>query len=114
MLDRARDTTQARESTPKAGEQEKPGDEKTADKKSQERTGSPSDGPKSSPEIAKLVPGGKPPASATDRRAAAADPAERWGDLPEKARDVFRSQGGANLPVRYREWIDAYYRRLNK
>jgi len=27
---------------------------------------------------------------------------------------VFRSQGGANLPVRYREWIDAYYRRLNE
>jgi hypothetical protein len=29
------------------------------------------------------------------------------------ARDVFRSQGGSDLPVRYRDWIDAYYKRLN-
>lgn len=39
---------------------------------------------------------------------------DRWGDLPEHAREVFRMQGGSDLPPRYRDWIDAYYKRLNK
>jgi len=30
------------------------------------------------------------------------------------ARDVFRTQGGGDLPARYRDWIDAYYQRLNR
>ncbi len=64
--------------------------------------------------MAKLLPGGKPPASSTDKQAAVTTAADQWGDLPSRARDVFRSQGGADLPVRYREWIDAYYKRLNK
>jgi len=27
---------------------------------------------------------------------------------------VFRTQGGGQMPARYREWIDAYYRKLNQ
>ncbi len=39
---------------------------------------------------------------------------DRWGDLPVYARDVFRAEGGADFPSAYREFIDAYYRRLNR
>jgi hypothetical protein len=45
---------------------------------------------------------------------ASAGSADRWGDLPLHAREVFREQGGAELPSRYRDWIDQYYRRLNR
>lgn len=38
----------------------------------------------------------------------------RWGDLPVHVRELFRAQGGADLPPHYRDWIDAYYRRLNR
>lgn len=43
-----------------------------------------------------------------------ADDANRWGELPVRYREVFRNQGGEDLPVQYREWIDAYHRRLSK
>jgi hypothetical protein len=43
-----------------------------------------------------------------------ADPTDNWGFLPPQVRDVFRTQGGGDLPAQYREWIDAYYKRLNK
>lgn len=59
------------------------------------------------------VEGQAPPSSATGF-VKPADANDRWGDLPVYARDVFRAQGGADLPVRYREWIDAYYKRLNR
>jgi hypothetical protein len=39
---------------------------------------------------------------------------ERWGDLPPRAREVFRTKGGADMPSQYRDWIEAYYRRLNR
>jgi hypothetical protein len=42
------------------------------------------------------------------------DRKDAWGFLPAHARDVFRAQGGGDMPAQYREWIDAYYRRLNK
>ncbi len=42
------------------------------------------------------------------------DEGERWGELPPHAREVFRSQGGGDLPTQYRDWIDSYYRRLNR
>jgi hypothetical protein len=40
--------------------------------------------------------------------------ADRWGELPIYARDLFRAEGGHDLPPQYRDWIDAYYRRLNR
>ena len=39
---------------------------------------------------------------------------ERWGALPQHAQNVFRSEGGTELPAQYRDWIDAYHRRLNR
>ena len=39
---------------------------------------------------------------------------DRWGDLPVHYQDVFRGEDSGEMPVRYREWIDAYYRRLNQ
>jgi len=41
------------------------------------------------------------------------DDAGEWGFLPERMQERFRNQGGDDLPPRYRDWIDAYYRRLN-
>jgi hypothetical protein len=29
------------------------------------------------------------------------------------AREVFRNDGGGDVPPYYRDWIDQYYRRLN-
>lgn len=40
--------------------------------------------------------------------------AERWGDLPVHVRDVFRAEGGGDMPPRYRDWIDAYYRKMHE
>lgn len=40
--------------------------------------------------------------------------ADRWGDLPIHAREVFRNAGRSDLPPEYHDWIDAYYRRLNQ
>lgn len=37
-----------------------------------------------------------------------------WGNLPAHVRDTFRSEGRAELPARYRDWIDEYYRKLNQ
>jgi hypothetical protein len=39
---------------------------------------------------------------------------ERWGTLPEHARAIFSSEGDDEVPPRYRDWIDAYHRRLNR
>lgn len=43
-----------------------------------------------------------------------ADRTERWGELPERVRETFRNQGGDNAPLHYRDWIDSYYRHLNR
>lgn len=40
--------------------------------------------------------------------------AERWGSLPERVQQVFQNQITDDLPLQYRDWIDAYYRRLNR
>lgn len=58
--------------------------------------------------------GQDPSKGSTDRGQSGNDGADRWGDLPERAREVFRQQGGTAMPARYRDWIDSYYRRLAK
>lgn len=88
---------------------EKPGEQP---KPSQQDGGTPNN-PLASKAPAKNAPSGAPPGSATGA-ASGVGSTERWGDLPVYARDVFRAQGGDALPVRYREFIDAYYRRLNE
>ncbi len=39
---------------------------------------------------------------------------EIWGNLPIHLRDIFRAEGQGDMPARYRDWIDSYYRRLNE
>lgn len=46
---------------------------------------------------------------------AGSDPAVNvWGNLPIHLRDIFRAEGGVDVPAQYRDWIDSYYRRLNR
>lgn len=59
-------------------------------------------------------PDGSPSGGASGAPNAPSDGKDRWGDLPVHARDVFRNEGGRDMPVQYRDWIDAYYRRLNQ
>jgi len=42
------------------------------------------------------------------------DDAERWGMLPARVQQIFRNQITDDLPVQYRDWIDSYYRRMNR
>lgn len=57
---------------------------------------------------------GGPPEASRPGPEAGGQAGDRWGDLPPHVREIFRSQGGGDMPVRYRDWIDAYYRRLNQ
>ena len=56
---------------------------------------------------------GRPPDLAKER-VPVDDASGRWGDLPVQLREVFRAQGADDLPPKYRDWIDGYYRRLQK
>ncbi|MCC6407903.1 MAG: hypothetical protein IT453_12135 [Planctomycetes bacterium] len=58
--------------------------------------------------------GTNPPKGAKGAPSQPGDDRERWGELPEQVRDVFRVQGGDDLPPRYRDFIDSYYRRMSK
>ncbi len=60
-------------------------------------------------------PGAAKPAKGETGKAQAVLPGSgTWGNLPLHMRDIFRSEGGSDMPARYRDWIDNYYRRLNK
>jgi hypothetical protein len=59
------------------------------------------------------VAGQDPPKLATER-VRSPDSKDRWGDLPVRVREVFRVEGGGDLPPQYRDWIDGYYRRLQR
>ena len=54
-----------------------------------------------------------PPDQATEDGSAAGRATDVWGNLPIHLQDIFRAEGGGDLPAQYRDWIDAYYRRLN-
>ncbi|MCE9595278.1 MAG: hypothetical protein K8S98_13910 [Planctomycetes bacterium] len=58
--------------------------------------------------------GANPPNGPKGSPSNPADARELWGELPEQARDVFRVQGGGDLPPRYRDFIDSYYRRMSR
>jgi hypothetical protein len=109
-LEGQRDTTTQRESTP-----DKPGSEKGQQPqgKQADRNGSPKGNQKSNQDP-KNSTSKNPPSQETEKTAHGPDSRENWGYLPEHARDVFRTQGGGQMPARYREWIDAYYKRLNQ
>lgn len=97
----------AGEQAEKQGDQgEKPGEEKKPG------GDTPRDGRASDDPFADNQEGAEPPGS---ERGSASDAngLDRWGDLPITVRDVFRTEGGGDLPPRYRDWIDSYYRRLS-
>lgn len=110
---------QQREQTPEApGSQ--PQGKKPGEGDKPEQDGKPKPGedgqPKGDKEAggeARNSPGSEPPKLATDKVEGTLVN-ERWGELPVQVRDLFRTEGGASLPPQYRDWIDAYYRRLNQ
>jgi hypothetical protein len=106
-------------SAPKPGEKPDSKDASGSKPKPDKPKPDPGDGeprdPRASPtKNAKNTPGGAPPAQPTEGPSKADNGKDRWGDLPVKVRDIFRAEGGGDMPVQYREWIDSYYRRLNK
>jgi hypothetical protein len=120
-------TTQ-RENTPSEpgkgqGEKDEKGGSKPKDQDGKEpgkepgkkpgETGDPMN-PKASRSDPKNRAGGPPPQSGRDSASTTSDTRDRWGDLPVHARDVFRNEGGRDMPTQYRDWIDEYYKRLNK
>ncbi|MBI1381647.1 MAG: hypothetical protein GC161_11245 [Planctomycetaceae bacterium] len=57
---------------------------------------------------------GSPGAPGSAERAAPGTGANPWGDLPPRVQQIFRTQGGEDMPPAYRGWIDAYHRRLGQ
>lgn len=53
-----------------------------------------------------------PPGSETGA-ASGDDAAGQWGELPVHVRRVFRNGVSEDVPPRYRDWIDAYHRKLS-
>lgn len=99
-----------REQTPEGPEQQR------AEKPSQDKPGG---GDPRSPEESnerdpKNRQAGDPPLLELESAGHAIDDADRWGDLPVHVREVFRAEGSGDMPARYRDWIDSYYRRLNE
>ncbi len=72
------------------------------------------DGPQATNQAPHERRGGDPRGGEQGGAASPGDARDRWGDLPMHAREVFRNEGGRDMPPLYREWIDAYYRRLNQ
>ena len=122
LLDRQGGTTTEREATPEGpessseeqGRKDSKSGAKDAARENQTKNGQKPSGNQSSKspaENAAADPNGD--AKSRDARGATAD-GDKWGDLPVHVRDVFRTQGGGDLPAQYRDWIDAYYRRMAK
>lgn len=105
---------QQREQTPEGpGKEPKGGKQPDSKGQQDDPNGQEPRGNKESPDEGRNRPGGPPPKLATDTvDGARVD--ERWGELPQQVRDLFRTEGGGGMPPQYRDWIDAYYRRLNQ
>jgi hypothetical protein len=109
---------------PQPGEQgkkeqtpEKPGEkphEKPGEQPPQEQGGEPKSPRESTQPPENEESDQPPPEGEVAGRIDAMDSTERWGDLPIHVRDLFRTEGGGDMPPQYRDWIDAYYRRLNQ
>jgi len=107
-LDQEPGAAQEKEKTPSAPKERPDGSEQES-----EPERSQANDPRQSAGDPRNQPGPPPPSPSTEKVAAPND-AERWGDLPLHVRDLFRTEGGGDLPPQYRDWIDAYYRRLNR
>lgn len=57
--------------------------------------------------------GDNPPESETGD-AANASGNENWGELPVHLRRVFENSVSDDVPARYRDWVDSYYKRLGQ
>jgi hypothetical protein len=116
LLDRQGGTTTQRESTPEGpGEKgsQKP-ESKDASRDSQGKNGPKPAGNQSSKAPAENAAGDPNGDAKTGEARGAGAAGDKWGDLPVHVRDVFRTQGGGDMPAQYRDWIDAYYRRMAK
>ena len=110
-----------REQTPEFGGEE-PGGEQPQPKpedgqKPDGEQPKPSDGRPDSPHASNDVGQNDPgvaPDSATGAAPANPSGTDVWGNLPARKREIFRVKGGDDMPSEYRDWIDAYYRRLNR
>ena len=116
QLDRRGEQSTEREPTPAKPEGEQPSPAPKPEKSdgSSEKPASPPKGNRDSTDQPANSPGPKPAPTATEAPNRNVDNHERWGELPVHVRDVFRIEGGGDMPVQYRDWIDSYYRRLNK
>lgn len=74
----------------------------------------PEDGPSREDDDPRNIEGDGPRPDETDAPPSRGDLSERWGELPVHVRDVFRTEGGEDMPAEYRDWIDAYYKKLNE
>lgn len=52
----------------------------------------------------------RPPADPVNQ----ANEAGKWGELPPLYQELFRNQKTDDVPLRYRRWIEQYYRRSNE
>lgn len=112
-LDKQGAQSTQREQTPSQPESGKqPGGQKPEQQQNGEQD--PRDPRASQDKDPRNTPGKAPTPGATEAQSRPANDADRWGDLPVHARDIFRVEGGSDMPVQYRDWIDSYYRRLNQ
>ena len=115
-IDQAGQQSTQREATPEApGQaQQQQGEKPEGEQKPESKPGgdTPRDGRAQDDPFAENREGAPPPGSERGDPSRA-DGLDRWGDLPITVRDVFRTEGGSDLPPRYRDWIDSYYRRLS-
>ena len=106
--ERERGPTQGEQTPESPAEQpqgEKPGPKQPQGEKPDDRGPNPPGG-ENRPSDPRQDQGGAPVGAGND--------AERWGTLPERVRQVLQNQITDDVPLQYRDWIDAYYRRLNK
>ncbi len=113
-LDRQGDNSTQREATPQAPDKSPGENARDPQKQGQQKQSAKPDGNEAAKTAAKNNPANPPGASATDTPHPGASAVDKWGDLPVHVRDVFRAQGGGDMPAQYRDWIDAYYRRMAK
>lgn len=71
----------------------------------------PDDGGEGGPESQQR---GEAPARRDGQPATPGRDSDPWGDLPPRVQQIFRTQGGQDMPPAYRGWIDAYHRRLGR
>ncbi len=109
-LDQQQGSPQDREQTPERpqGDQQDPQQQES----NRQQSNDPNEGgeePDQEPENREA----SPPAARATEPGATPFGQDQWGDLPEHVREVFRTEGQSDMPPQYRDWIEAYYRRLN-